>query len=75
MKPWDNILDLKGYVIENKGEYGYIGRLVDENNNTINILGMPQDNIAYSHSKEATENIVKKNFAEAMEIVNRNKNK
>lgn len=66
-KNWDNVEDLIGFVVE-EGDHGFAGRLVDENKNTISILGMYAHNIGFSYDKEKTTEITKKNFYEVWDV-------
>lgn len=69
MKNWHNINDLNGYEVYSK-QYGFAGRLVDKHSKTINILGMPQDELGFSYERNETEEKVKKEYEDIIKLVN-----
>lgn len=71
MKDWDNIEDLDSYEVE-KGEHGFTGKLIDKTKKTINVLGMPADDIGFSYDEETTSKITQRQFNEVMRVKLRN---
>ena len=65
---WHTLANLKGYEIY-KLKHGYAGKLVDEKGNTIEFLGMKQDDIGFSFNYNQTKNIVEKEFNEMKGLI------
>lgn len=61
MEKWHNINNVAGFeVITHK--HGYFGRIFDNNNNTVFIMGMPCDNIGFSYDYNTTYAITEKDY-------------
>lgn len=70
---WDTTDDLVGYEVL-KSNYGFIGRLVDENGEVISCVGMSQDNIGFSYDRDKTEKITRELYNEILKVKGDSKN-
>lgn len=65
MEKWHNINNVAGFeVITHKHDYS--GRIFDDNNNTVYVMGMPCINIGFSYDYNKTYAITEQDYKKVM---------
>ena len=61
---WNTISDATKFLIKGNEFNGFTGKIVDDNNNVVYFVGMPQHDICFSYNYEQTKRVTEKTYNE-----------